>query len=118
MEPTYSDQDINSVQSVVGVQGSMAASTTYGVRVPQANANFIHEFANSQRFIEVPFAVDPLPLKCRFQNDRPVRNYFNLSLGMVLVLPNGLQPFVNFRAMVGNEPFNNDAGTIGLRIEG
>lgn len=96
----------------------MAVSTTYGVWVPQADANFIHEFANSQRFIEVHFAVDPLPLKFKFQNDRPVRNYFNLSLGTVLVLPNGLQPFINFRAMVGNEQFNNYAGTIGIRIEG
>ena len=34
-----------------------------------------------------------------------------------MILPNGWQPFVNFRAMVGNEQFNNYAGMFGLRIE-
>ena len=55
--------------------------------------------------------------KFRFQNDVPVRNYFNLGTGLLMVLPNGWQPFVNFRAMVGNEQFNNYAGMFGLRIE-
>jgi hypothetical protein len=38
-------------------------------------------------------------------------------MGLLMVLPNGWQPFVNFRAMVGNTQFNNYAGTFGLRIE-
>lgn len=115
----YDDQWVNSVQSVLGVQGQAAISTSMGVLVPQANADYIHEFANSQRFINVTFVEDlrANPLKFRFQNDVPVRNYFNLGTGLVMVLPNGWQPFVNFRAMVGNEQFNNYAGTFGLRIE-
>lgn len=118
LELTYSDQSVNSFQSVVGLQGSTAISTSYGVWVPQGTANYIHEFANSQRFIEVNFAADPFQRKFRFQNDQPVRNFFNLGLGTVLILPNGLQPFVNFRAMVGNAQYSNYAGTIGIRIEG
>lgn len=94
-------------------------STGFGVLVPQFNADFIHEFANSQRFITVQFAEDfrDNPTKFRFQNDVPVRNYFNLGTGLLMVLANGWQPFVNFRAMVGNEQFNNYAGMFGLRVE-
>jgi uncharacterized protein YhjY with autotransporter beta-barrel domain len=119
VELRYDDQWINSLQSVLGIQGSAAFSTSLGVLVPQFNADFIHEFANSQRFITVQFAEDfrDNPTKFRFQNDVPVRNYFNLGTGLMMVLPNGWQPFVNFRAMVGNEQFNNYAGTFGLRIE-
>jgi uncharacterized protein YhjY with autotransporter beta-barrel domain len=119
LELKYADQSINSVQSVLGVQGSAAFSTGLGVLVPQFNADYIHEFANSQRFINVQFAQDGRdnPTKFRFQNDVPVRNYFNLGTGLLMVLPNGWQPFVNFRAMVGNEQFNNYAGMFGLRIE-
>lgn len=119
IELKYDDQSINSMQSVLGVQGSAAFSTGFGVLVPQFNADYIHEFANSQRFIGVQFAEDlrATPTKFTFQNDVPVRNYFNLGTGLVMVLPNGWQPFVNFRAMVGNEQFNNYAGTFGLRIE-
>jgi uncharacterized protein YhjY with autotransporter beta-barrel domain len=119
VELKYDDQWINSLQSVLGIQGSAAFSTGLGVLVPQFNADYIHEFANSQRFINVQFAQDfrATPTKFTFQNDVPVRNYFYLGTGLLMVLPNGWQPFVNFRAMVGNEQFNNYAGMFGLRIE-
>lgn len=119
LELKYGDQYVNSVQSVLGVQGSAAVSTGFGVLVPQVNADYIHEFANSQRFINVQLAEDQRanPFQFRFQTDTPVRNYFNVGTGLIAVLPNGLQPFVNFRAMVGNNQFNNYAGTFGLRME-
>jgi|CXWL01.1.fsa_nt_gi uncharacterized protein YhjY with autotransporter beta-barrel domain len=115
----YDDQDIHSLQSTVGLQGSTTYSTRAGVIVHQVNADYIHEFANSQRHIGVQFTEDQraTPTKFAFQNDVPVRNYVNLGTGLVAVLPNGWQPFVNFRAMVGNNQFNNYAGTFGLRIE-
>jgi uncharacterized protein YhjY with autotransporter beta-barrel domain len=115
----YNDQWVNSLQSVLGVQAQAAISTGLGVIVPQANADYIHEFANSQRHIDVAFVEDNRanPVGFRFQTDVPVRNFFNLGTGLIMVLPNGWQPFVNFRAMVGNTQFNNYAGTFGLRIE-
>ena len=119
IELQYEDQFINSLQSTLGVQASAAISTAFGVLVPQVNADYIHEFANSQRFIHVQFAEDfrSNPTKFTFQNEVPVRNYFNLGTGLLAVLPNGWQPFVQFRAMVGNNQFNNYAGTLGLRVE-
>lgn len=119
LELKYGDQYVSSVQSVLGMQGTAAVNTGFGVLVPQINADYIHEFANSQRFINVQLAEDQRanPFQFRFQTDTPVRNYFNLGTGLVAVLPNGLQPFVNFRAMVGNNQFNNYAGMFGLRVE-
>jgi uncharacterized protein with beta-barrel porin domain len=115
----YDDQWVNSMQSVVGVQAQAAFSTSFGVLVPQANAEYIHEFANSQRFINVSFVEDlrAAPTRFRFQNEVPVRDYAYLGTGMVMVLTNGWQPYINFRAMVGNEQFDNYAGTFGLRVE-
>lgn len=119
LELVYSDQTVHSLQSLVGVQGSMAVSTSYGVWVPQANADWIHEFENNQRFIEAYFALDTVQKqRFKFQTDTPVRNFANIGVGTVLILPNGLQPFVNFRAMLGNDQFDNYAGAIGIRIEG
>ncbi|MDF0673343.1 MAG: autotransporter outer membrane beta-barrel domain-containing protein [Nitrospira sp.] len=123
IELKYNDQWINSLQSVLGVQGSAAFSTSFAVLVPQFNADYIHEFANNQRFINVQFAQDlrgtmgfpGTPTKFTFQTDVPVRNYANLGTGLVMIFPNGWQTFVNFRAMVGNEQFNNYAGMFGLR---
>ena len=115
----YDDQYIHSLQSILGIQGATTYSTQVGVIVHQVNADYIHEFANSQRHIGVQFTEDQRanPTRFAFQNEVPVRNYFNLGTGLVAVLPNGWQPFMNFRAMVGNNQFNNYAGTFGLRIE-
>lgn len=118
IELKYQDQWIHSLQSVVGIQASGAFSTGFGVLVPQINADYIHEFANSQRHIGVQFAQDfrVNPTKFQFQNEAPDRNYVYLGTGLLMVLPNGWQPFMNFRAMVANEHFQNYAGTLGLRI--
>lgn len=109
LELKFDVRYVNSLLSVLDVQGQAAISTGLGVLVPQVNAGYIHEFANSQRFLNVQFVQDlqPTPTKFRFQNDVPVRNYFNLRTGLLMVLPNGWQPFVNFRAMVENNQFND-----------
>ncbi len=120
----YEDQTVKSLQTTVGLQGSMAINTSYGVWVPQATADYVHEFENDQRSIDVQFAGDNRAeapggvSKFSFNNDKPDRDFFNLGIGTVLVLSNGIQPFINFRALVGHSQFDNYAGTIGLRIEG
>ena len=116
----YDEQTVKSLQTTVGLQGSMAINTSYGVWVPQATADYIHEFENDRRSIDVQFVEDnrATPSTFSFNNDKPDRNFFNLGIGTVLVLPNGIQPFVNFRAMVGHSQFNNYVGTVGVRIEG
>ncbi|MDR4467773.1 MAG: autotransporter outer membrane beta-barrel domain-containing protein [Nitrospira sp.] len=118
LELRYDPQNIHSLQSVIGVQGFAAFRTAVGMLVPHVNADYIHEFANSQRLINVQFAEDfrTTPTRFTFQNDVPVRNYFNLGTGLLAILPNGWQTFVNFRAMVGNNQFNNYVGAFGIRI--
>lgn len=114
----YGDQDIDSLQSTFGLFGSTAYSTRFGVLVHQVSADYVHEFMNHQRQIDVRFTEDLRadPTRFTFQNESPARDYGNISTGLVMALPNGWQPFVNFRAMVGNEQFTNYAGTFGLRI--
>lgn len=114
----YDDQAIHSLQSTFGLQGSIAYSTRFGVLVHQVNADYIHEFANSQRHITVQFTEDQRadPTRFAFQNEAPARDYGYVGTGLVAILANGWQPFINFRAMVGNSQFNNYAGTFGLRL--
>ncbi len=115
----YDSQTIHSLQSIAGIQASTVYSTGFGVLVHQVNADYIHEFANAQRHIIVQFTEDlrANPTRFAFQNEAPVRNYAYLGTGLVAVLPNGWQPFVNFRAMVGNSQFDNYIGTFGVRME-
>ena len=115
----HEDQWITSIQSSVGMQAQVAFSTRFGVLVPQANANYIHEFANAQRLIGVSFVEDlrTTPTRFVFQNDAPDRNYFNVGTGLIAVLPNGWQAFMNFRAILGHSQYDNYAGTFGLRVD-
>lgn len=115
----YDAQAIHSLQSTVGLQASTTYSTSFGVLVHQINADYIHEFANSQRHILVQFTEDQRanPTRFAFQNESPARDYGYVGTGLVAVLANGWQPFINFRAMVGNSQFNSYAGTFGVRIE-
>lgn len=119
LELIYDDQRINSLQSTIGMVVSMPVSTGVGVFVPQFSADYIHELGNSQRIINVRFVQDARtnPTKFQFQNESPARNFVNLGFGVSAVLPHGIQPFANFRAMVGNEQFENYAGTFGIRVE-
>ncbi len=118
LELRYDRQSVNSLQSILGLQAQAAFSTAMGVLVPQVNWDYIHEYANSQRFVHVQFVQDlrATPTQFTFQNDAPARNYFLLGTGLLAVLPNGWQPFVNFRAMVGNSQFTNYVGFVGLRV--
>jgi uncharacterized protein with beta-barrel porin domain len=115
----YAEQEVDSLQSVVGFQGSVASSKGFGVLVFQSNADYVHEFSNSQRFVNVRFVQDfrPDPQTFRFQTERPVRDFFNVGVSLVAVFPNGVQTFVNLEAMIGNEQFDNYAATLGVRFE-
>ncbi len=121
---SYDNQTIQSLQSTVGLQVSAAINTSYGVWVPQATADYVHEFENDQRSIKVQFEGDQrTPAQggissFSFENDKPDRNFYNFGVGTVLVLPNGIQPFANFHIMAGHSQFDNYGGTIGVRIEG
>ena len=117
LELTFYDNDETSLQSALGVQGSMAISTRYGVLSPQVNLAWRHEFKNDQRDVQVSFVHDTLAKRFIFQTDHPDRDFFELNVGAVVALPHGIQAFVNYRTLLGNSIFNSNAGTIGLRVD-
>ena len=43
-------------------------------------------------------------------------NYAIIGVGVSALLPNKLQPFVNFKTLQGNEYLVSYGGTVGLRV--
>ena len=119
LELRFLGDRVTSLQTALGIQISAAFSTAVGVFVPQVTADWTHEYQNNQHAMFAQFAQDgrPIPLTFQFQNDRPDRDFFHIGTGMGLVLPHGIQPFVNFEALLGNSQFNNFVGTAGIRLE-
>jgi outer membrane autotransporter protein len=116
LELEYDNQNIQSLTTTVGVFGSVAISTGFGVIVPQASAEYVHEFLDDQRSVGFRLVQDMTPRRFLFQTDRPDRDYFNLGVGVSMVLANGFQPFLNFRELVGYDDRSSHTVNVGLRV--
>jgi len=117
LELAYDRQTQESLMSVLGVFASVAFSTEFGVLVPQTTLEYVHEFADDQRTIRFKFVEDNAGgTKLRFKTDPPDRDYFNVGAGLVLVLPGGYSPFINYRARLGYSHERSHTVTAGLRF--
>ncbi len=119
LELKYDEDKVESLKTTLGIRGSAAFGTNFGVVVPELNAAWVHEFMNDQRNIVVQFAQDfrANPTKFSYNNERPDRDYFTLGTGVSIILAHGIQPYVNFQALVGHSYFSDYVGTIGGRVE-
>jgi outer membrane autotransporter protein len=112
----YGNQNVVSLTTTTGLFASMAISTGFGVLIPQATAEYVHEFANDQRSVGFTFVYATGRPRYLFQTDEPDRNFFNIGLGAVLVLPGGKSVFVNARQLLGYEDRTATTVTAGLRV--
>ena len=110
----YAEQVEDSLTTTAGFQGSLAISTSFGVVVPQVNAEYVHEFLNDRRTVH---AFDTTGAPVNFVTDPPDRDYFNVGAGVVFVLPDGVSPFLNFSAEVANRFEETQTVTAGVRLE-
>jgi|RhiMetdeSRZDD1v2_1073273.scaffolds.fasta_scaffold11694_4 outer membrane autotransporter protein len=116
LELSYASQREESLTTSLGLFASWAISTPIGVVIPQTTAEWIHEFEDDQRRITFSFVGDSAGTKFAFFNDPPDRDSFNVGGGVVMVLPGGFSPFVNYRALVGYRDQTRHTVTVGLRF--
>jgi outer membrane autotransporter protein len=116
LELSYDNQNTQSLTTTAGVFGSVAISTGFGVIVPQATVEYVHEFLDDQRSVGFRIVQDLSQQRYLFQTEPPDRDYLNLGVGVSMVLPNGLQPFLSFREMVGYNDRSSHTVAIGLRV--
>jgi uncharacterized protein YhjY with autotransporter beta-barrel domain len=116
LELAYDRQEEASLTTVAGIFASFAISTGFGVLIPQATFEYLHEFEDDQRAITFHFVDDLQRHKIRFHNDPPDRDYFHAGAGLVLVLPGGFSPFVNYRSLLGYKDHSSHIVTAGLRF--
>jgi outer membrane autotransporter protein len=116
LELSYDNQNIQSLTTTVGLFGSVALSTGFGVIVPQATAEYVHEFLDDQRSVGFRLVQDLGQRRFLYQTEPPDRDYLNLGVGVSMVLANGMQPFLNFRELVGYRDRSSHTVTLGLRV--
>jgi outer membrane autotransporter protein len=112
----HGDQE-TSLQSSIGLWGSVAMSTNLGVVVFQESIYWKHEHRRDQRDVTVSFAGDTRAKPFSFQTEPPDRTFREVNFGLSIVLPGGIQAFANYRTLLGHGFFDNHAFSAGLRRE-
>jgi outer membrane autotransporter protein len=110
-------QDIESIQSILSAQATVAMSQDWGVFIPFATIAWHHEFEDDSRDINARYVFDPNGNVMRFTTDPGDENYYRLSLGSNFVLQNGSQIFLNYDTLLGLSDVSSHVLTLGLRIE-
>lgn len=111
---TFGDQVDDSLTGTVGAQASYAFSTSFGVVVPTVNAEYVREFLDDR---ETYTASVGAGAPFSFSGDQPDRNHFNVGGGVVVLLPNGVFPFINYQAEIANYLQQTHTVTGGVRLE-
>jgi len=111
------DQDIESLQSVLGLDFTYVMSTDFGVLTPYARAQWHHEFKDDSRRITAKYIFDPTSDEMQFRSNAADEDYFGISLGINSVLREGMQIFANYDTVLGLDNVSHHIFTAGFRIE-
>jgi uncharacterized protein YhjY with autotransporter beta-barrel domain len=114
LELRYSGLDQTSLQSSLGLAATVAIDVPNGLLLPQASVAWVHEYANDARNVDARYVEAP-SFQFTFQRERPARDWANIALGVSASFANGMQPFVQFVTVQGNENYVSYGGTAGLR---
>lgn len=116
----YEDQDIDSLQSAVGVQLSRVFSTASGVVLPYARVEWRHEFENDADAVKTRYAAYDNAVRADgsdlvVSTDDPDEDYFEVGVGISAVFAQNIQAFIDYTTTVDLEDVSAELITIGIR---
>jgi uncharacterized protein YhjY with autotransporter beta-barrel domain len=115
----FDSQDVTSLTTALGGQGSYAISTSFGVIQPTGLFGWIHEYENDSRPVSAFFVNDPAPgsdSEIVLSTDNPDRNYFELGVGVSGTFPHGISGFVYYQTLLALRDVQSHSFLAGLRF--
>jgi uncharacterized protein YhjY with autotransporter beta-barrel domain len=122
---TYGDQDIESLQSVLGFQLARTIGWARGVATPYVQAHWRHEFDNDSQTLIARFAAfdaafpelrgDP-SFNLAFTTDEPDNDVFDLGVGIGMQFAFNFFAFLDYSQTVALD--NGDAHLISIGVRG
>lgn len=111
----YEDQDIESLRTAVGGDAAYVINTGFGVVVPQAAVEWVHEFEDDPRLI----VAQPATGGARFgiPTDPRDSDFYRVALGVTGVLTRGRNIFFRYEADLSRANQDNHTVTLGARLE-
>jgi len=113
---TVGKQNAVSLQTAFGGQVSYALSTSFGVLMPTARAEWVHEFHDGSRPVSWQFSSVP---QNPFINvsDGSSRNFANVGAGVSAQFTHGASAFMFYETMLGRNNIADHSISAGVRAE-
>lgn len=114
---SYSSQDVDSLQTILGGDASYPISTGIGVVTPQVRAGWVHEFEADRRRITASFVNDNNGGRFFVRTSQPDRDWAVLAGSVAAALAGGWSAFVDYETVLGLSDFEEHTFTAGARLE-
>lgn len=112
-----SDIEADSLLGQLGLRISRPVSRPGYVLLPQLSVEYVHEFERDGVTSAVGFQLDQNGNRLRLEGDRRDADYVDVGVGLVLLLPNGWMPFLEYQTTLGHDDLDRDRVALGLRVE-
>jgi outer membrane autotransporter protein len=89
----------------------------WGVLIPYARLDWLHEFEDDSQTINAYFVEDPSPMAIAVQSDDPDRDYLRLRFGTSAQFQNGLVGFIDYATILAHSEWSSHAISAGVRME-
>jgi outer membrane autotransporter protein len=110
-------QKLQSLTLTLGVQADYVISQSWGILIPHANLDYVHEFKDDVRQLTGRFLEDAGGETFTWNSEAPDRDYFNLGLGISAQFSQGRAAFIRYEGTLGLRDVDRHAIMAGVRLE-
>jgi outer membrane lipase/esterase len=102
LDLSYGSAGQNAFLTSLGLRVNYAISTDFGVVIPQAKAEWVHQYNNGRTQVTAQYANDPTGLSAfTVLADKPGRNYAVLSASVLAQLPGDIAAYLAYNGLPG-----------------
>ncbi len=113
----FSSTTRKSLLAHAGMRASYTVSGKSGVFSPQLRMEYQRDFDDDPETISASFVLDPRSTQLRLTGREWDSDGFNVGLSVVMVLPNGWMPYLDYATLLGYDGLDKQRATLGLRVE-
>lgn len=114
---SYSDQTVSSTVFGAGLQVSRVISLSNGVLTPQFDLVWNQETGNDDTVIDAAYVGGNPGEFFRLRPEDPDKSYGSVGFGLVYILANGKQAYMQLRQSVGVDGLSQSTVNLGARFE-
>jgi outer membrane autotransporter protein len=110
------DQSSTSFRSVLGGQVTRSVSLPWAVLLPQAWAEWSHEFEAGDDKVSGSFVYDPSQIAFALATDRFDTDFFRLGVGLGAQFAKGRTAFISYETALGLSDYMEQSVNLGVRL--